>query len=330
MAVPALRAMLITAGFGTRLSPLTELLPKPAVPIANRPTAWFALDHLRRAGVRDFVLNTHHLAAELERELRRVAPPDVSLRFVHEPEILGTGGGVRNAWRPAGEESFVIMNGKLVYGPDLAAALAQHRASGALATMIVKEVSPQDPIGVIGVDGAGWVRRLPGFSGHDGGALRPCMYTGVSILDARVHDLLPENGCLIRDGYARWLEDGERIAAYVDSASFRDVGMSHAHYLEANLALASGRARWPGIAASADAVVLDPSANLGSEVRLRECVIGAGAELAAGVTLERCVVWPNTRVTAPHADAILLPEGRVVQVAQIADEHQRRRAAASV
>src|SRR5262245_66517294 len=90
-------AMLITAGYGTRLSPLTDLLPKPAVPVANRPLAWFALDHLYRAGVRSLTLNTHHLAAELEREINAWAPPDLALRYVFEPEILGTGGGIRNA-----------------------------------------------------------------------------------------------------------------------------------------------------------------------------------------------------------------------------------------
>ncbi|MET0390420.1 MAG: sugar phosphate nucleotidyltransferase, partial [Polyangiales bacterium] len=122
MAVDDLRAMLITAGLGTRLSPLTDHLPKPAVPVANRPVAWFALDHVRRVGIRDFVLNTHHLARELQDTLTAVAPPDVQLRFVHEPQILGTGGGVRNAWQPRGDEIFVVMNGKYVFAPDMAAA----------------------------------------------------------------------------------------------------------------------------------------------------------------------------------------------------------------
>ena len=74
MAVSHLRAMLITAGFGTRLAPLTDLLPKPAVPIANRPAAWFSLDHLARAGITDVVLNAHHLAQPLEAALRAAAP----------------------------------------------------------------------------------------------------------------------------------------------------------------------------------------------------------------------------------------------------------------
>jgi mannose-1-phosphate guanylyltransferase len=142
-----MRAMLVTAGFGTRLLPLTELLPKPAVPVCNRPIAWYALDHLRRSGVREFVANTHHLPNELERELGAVTPGDVQLRFVHEPEILGTGGGVRNAWRPIDGETFLVMNGKYVFAPDIAGALRVHRDSGALATMILKPAVVGDPLG---------------------------------------------------------------------------------------------------------------------------------------------------------------------------------------
>src|ERR1700759_4919134 len=150
--------MLVTAGFGTRLSPLTDVLPKPAVPVANRPLAWFALDHLRRFGVRDFVLNTHHLARELESALRAVAPGDVQLSFVHEPEILGTGGGIRNAWQPIDGETFLVMNGKFLVPPAVAAAFALHRASGAIATMILQPRPAHDRLAAIeyGPDGRIW------------------------------------------------------------------------------------------------------------------------------------------------------------------------------
>src|SRR5436190_20338773 len=107
--------MLVAAGFGTRLEPLTRELPKPALPLGNRPVAWFALDHLRRCGARDVVVNTHHLAERLREQLEPCCPADVALRFVHEPMILGTGGGVRNAWQPAAGEDFVVFNAKLLF-----------------------------------------------------------------------------------------------------------------------------------------------------------------------------------------------------------------------
>lgn len=307
------RAMLVTAGFGTRLAPLTDLLPKPAVPVGNRPTAFYALDHLARAGIREVVLNTHHLARELESELRASAPSTLQLSFVHEPEILGTGGGVKNAWQPQPDETFVVMNGKLLFAPDLAAAAAQHAASGAFATMIVKWVEPTDPTGVVLVDQDMRVRALPGLAAVPQGALRHCMYTGVSLLSAAAHRELPARGCLIRDGYARWIERGAHVLAYADAASFRDVGMSLKHYLEANIALASGQLRWPGIEPAPGIGLCDASARLAADVRIEHCVVGARAVLAAGTQLGRCVVWPGAAVSGVHQDAVFLPNGSLVR-----------------
>lgn len=306
------RAMLVTAGFGTRLAPLTDLLPKPAVPIGNRPVAWYGLDVLARAGIREVVLNTHHLARELEREVRACAPSELDLRFVHEPQILGTGGGVKNAWSPEPDEIFVVMNGKLLFAPDLAGAAALHAASGAFATMIVKWVAEGDPTAVVHVDEALHVRSLPGSQSAPSVPLRRCMYTGVSLLSAAAHRELPDDGCLIRDGYARWIERGARVLAYVDVAEFRDVGMSRAHYLEANVALASRKAHWPGIEPAETIGLCDASANVDPSARIEHCAIGARAQIAPGSELARCVVWPDARVSGVHQDAVFLPDGRVV------------------
>lgn len=315
--LPQLRAMLVTAGFGTRLAPLTDLLPKPAVPVGNRPVAFYGLDLLARAGIRDVVLNTHHLARELEESLRAVAPAELRLRFVHEPQILGTGGGVRNAWRPrSDDEVFLVMNGKLLFAPDLAAALRLHVERGALATMIVKWVADDDPTAVVSVDPAGQVRALPGYEAAPETAWRRGMYTGVSLLSAQAHAELPAQGCLIRDGYARWIARGARVVAWPDAAEFRDVGMSHRHYLDANLDLATGRLRWPGIVAVAERGLCEPSARVAPTAQLRSCIVGACAQIAADSQLERCVVWPHARVSGLHRDTILLPDGRSVVVAR--------------
>jgi NDP-sugar pyrophosphorylase family protein len=305
--------MLVTAGFGTRLAPLTDLLPKPAVPVANRPAAWFAIDHLYRAGIRDFVLNTHHLAAELERSIRAAAPSGVNLSFVHEPEILGTGGGVQHAWQPIDGETFLVMNGKYVFAPDIAAALRVHRETQALATMIVKSVAPGDPLGAVEIDADGRVRRLRG-EGHANGPLSPTLWTGISLLEARAHRDLPERGCMIQDAYQHWLARGERVMAVVDAASFRDVGMSHWHYWEANMALLNGTQAWPGIAPDAAANLIAATAHVPGTARVRECAIGAGASVADGLTLERSVIWPQTRVTQDLTNAIALPTGEILAI----------------
>jgi NDP-sugar pyrophosphorylase family protein len=306
-----MRAMLVTAGFGKRLAPLTDLLPKPAVPVCNRPIAWYAIDHLRRCGVRELVLNTHHLAGVLESAIRAAAPSDVSLSFVHEPEILGTAGGVRNAWQPIDGETFLVMNGKYVFAPDILEALRVHRSSGAIATMILKPTVPGDPLGQIEIDAESRVRRISGHGSAQPQAT-PHIYTGVSLFDARAHRDLPERGCLIRDVYWHWLDRGERVLAWVDTSSFRDVGRSHWHYWEANQALLTGLEHWPGIEPDGEGVLLGADAVIGAGAQLRASVIGPGAQISAGVTLERCVVWPGAHVEVDQADAIILPNGSVV------------------
>jgi len=310
------RAMLVTAGFGTRLAPLTDLLPKPAVPVGNRPTAWYGLDVLARAGIRDVVLNTHHLARQLEQAVREHAPSTLELRFVHEAQILGTGGGVKNAWSPEPDETFVVMNGKLVFAPDLAAAAAVHAAHDAFATMIVKWVPEGDPTAVVQVDDELFVRSLPGCSVVPSVPVRRCMYTGVSLLSAAAWRELPDNGCLIRDGYARWIERGARVLAYVEPSEFRDVGMSHAHYLEANVALASGQVRWPGVEPVAGIGLCEASASVDPGAQLEHCAVGARAQVAPGSELTRCVVWAGASASGKHSDAVFLPDGRVVRVSR--------------
>jgi NDP-sugar pyrophosphorylase family protein len=305
--------MLVTAGFGTRLAPLTDLLPKPAVPVANRPAAWFALDHLQRAGIRDFVLNTHHLAAELESSVRAAAPSGVQLSFVHEPEILGTGGGVRNAWQPIEGETFLVMNGKYVFAPDIAAALRVHRESQALATMIVKSVAPGDPLGAVEFDADGRVRRLRG-QGTANGPLSPALWTGISLLEARAHRDLPERGCMIQDAYQHWLTRGERVMAVVDQARFRDVGMSLWHYWEANMALLTGTQPWPNIHPDAQANLIADTATVAADATVHQSAIGAGATIANGLQIDSSIIWPGTRVTQNLANAIALPTGQILTI----------------
>jgi mannose-1-phosphate guanylyltransferase len=307
--------MLVTAGFGTRLAPLTDLLPKPAVPVANRPVAWFALDHLQRAGIQDFVFNTHHLAPELESSIRAAAPSGVRLSFVHEPEILGTGGGVRNAWHPIVGETFLVMNGKYVFAPDIAAALRVHRDTQALATMIVKSVGPGDPLGAVEFDADGRVRRLR-REGPANGPLSPALWTGISLLEARAHRDLPERGCMIQDAYRHWLARGERVMAVVDQAPFRDVGMSHWHYWEANMALLHGTQPWPSITPDAQANLIAETATLGAGAQVRESTVGAGASIANGVLVERSIIWPGTRVERHLSRAVALPTGQIVTIGE--------------
>jgi NDP-sugar pyrophosphorylase family protein len=311
------RAMLVTAGYGTRLAPLTDLLPKPAVPVVNRPLAWFALDHLYRHGLRELSLNTHHLAAKLEHAIERWAPNDLHLRFVFEPEILGTGGGIRNTWgRPEPGETFLAMNGKYVFAPDLRAALRAHRERNAIATMVLTHAPGVRGFGDVEIDGEGWVRcfRRKQPRAAEQSDLRPMFYTGLALYSDRAFRDLPQSGDLIAGAYEGWVERGEPVFGHVDPGVCRDAGMSLWHYWEANEALLNNKVHWPGVVPSAKHAVCDPEAELGAGAQIVRSAIGRDAVVAPGVRITDSVIWPGAHVTDDVTRSIVLPDGRKLAI----------------
>jgi mannose-1-phosphate guanylyltransferase len=306
--------MLVAAGLGTRLDPLTRELPKAALPLANRPVAWFACDHLARSGIRDAVVNTHHLAERLRAQLEQHCPPGLSLRFVHEPRILGTGGGVRNAWQPADGEDLLVMNAKLVFAPCVARALQMHRESRAIATMVLRERPAGSGFAPVEVDGDGRVRRIRGGPGSPQPGLTPRIYTGVQLLSARAWRDLPADGDIIEHAYLAWLARGETVASVTEPAPWIDVGVTPRHYLEANLRLANGQVVWPGITPSPRGLMLAPGTRLGAGCDLQQVVLGEGAEAAPGAVLTRVVGWPGAHLKGHLEDTVVTTEGKIVRV----------------
>lgn len=289
------QAMLVAAGYGSRLAPLTDELPKPAVPVANRPLASFALLHLHREGIRDFVVNTHHLAERLQQALQPWVPDDGALRFSPEPRILGTGGGLRQAWGPTSGEPMLAFNAKLLFEPDLQRLAAVHAARRALATLVLRPMPPGAGFGGVDVDAEGRVVAILA-SGPPAPDTRRRMFTGVHLLGPRAHGLLPREGCVMRQGYIDWLRRGETIWSVLDRAPWTDLGQSPGHYGEGNLALLDGRHRFEGITPDAGGVLVGQGADVGEACRLRRTAVGAGARVAPGIELTDCVVWPGARV----------------------------------
>lgn len=300
-----MRAMILGAGLGTRLRPLTDRLAKPAVPFFDRPLAGHVLRQLIDVGVTDVVVNVHHLPETLEAALRPLVPAHVKLEVVHEPVLLGTGGGVRNALMrqsarlgpPSPDEPIVLANGDVAFWPDLRAAIDRHRSADAVATLVVRRHQAAEKMGAVHVTPDGSVARILGARDA---VTEPFQFTGVHVLRGDAIETLPEEGCIVRRGYIPWLAAGQRIAAHVETAPFRDCG-TVAEYLAAHRDVLARRVPLPveiehGSFVAADATI---------EGTIDASVIGAGAHVAPGVILERCVVWPGTRVTASAVDAVL-------------------------
>jgi NDP-sugar pyrophosphorylase family protein len=319
-------AMLLSAGFGTRLRGLSEERPKPMLPVCDAPLVRWAASLCLRAGLRELAVNLHHKGEQLRAELGDGSRLGAGVRvhYSPEPEILGTGGGVRAMARLRPRGTCVAVNAKIVTDLDLGPVLEAHRRSGALATMVLKPDPQAERWGAVGVDEAGNLTRLLALRRPGRGASRDCIFTGIQILEPELVEAIPDGPCcIIRTAYTALFERGAPLAGYVHEGYFHEHS-TPARYLEGNLNLLRGLAApasAPGPLRGIDAEArVEEGARIEAPVRIAagarigagacvgpEVVVGAGAQVAAGVELSRAVVWPGARVAASVASAIITP-----------------------
>jgi NDP-sugar pyrophosphorylase family protein len=327
-------AMLLSAGLGTRLRELSEERPKPMLPVCDRPLVRWAAAMCLRAGVRELRVNLHHLGAQISAELGDGSGlgPGVRVTYSPEPEILGTGGGVKAMAALGPRATALALNAKIVCDVELEAVLAFHRSRGALATLVLRPDPEAERWGAVGVDAEGGLTRLLELRrpGRDPG--RDCMFTGIQVLEPELVDAIPDGPCcIVRTAYRELFRRGAPLAGYVHEGYFQEHSTPE-RYLAGNLALLAGEARPP--AAPGPLSGVDPSATIEAGARIEPpvligerarvgagarvgpaVVLGAGASVAAGVTLAASVVWPGAQVREPAARAIVTPR-RVLSVGE--------------
>lgn len=221
-----MKAMILAAGLGTRLRPLTNKWPKPALPLLGQPLFRYNLAVLRNAGVTSVGINTHHLPhvmrACAEAETKRLG---MSLEVVHEPEIQGTGGGIRGLRRFLQDDAFVVFNGDILFALDLKAAVAAHHASKAAATMVLMPMPPNEKYAAVEMDATRTVRRIAGH-GPGGEKLSSWHFTGVHVMSPAVFDFMKASGPedINREVYAKLMAKGLSIHGHVVQTYWSDLG----------------------------------------------------------------------------------------------------------
>ena len=229
-----MRAMILAAGFGTRLRPLTDTMPKALVPVAGRPLIEYGLLFLRSQGITEVVINLHHLGEKI-----RAALGDGSLygmRIFYSPEdfILDTGGGIKNAQSWLEGETFVVVNCDTILDLDLKEALAFHRRNRAVATLVLRPDPNASRYGILETDSAGRIRRFLGQPPEVKATLSPYMFTGFQILDPRIFEFMPEVKpfSTTRDTYPYMMQAGESLYGFVHSGPWMvvddEAGMARA------------------------------------------------------------------------------------------------------
>lgn len=286
-------AMVLCAGLGTRLRPLTDELAKPMVPIGDRPAVAHVVERVRLASPRRLVVNVHHRPEDL-----RAWAVGEGIAVSHEEELLGTAGGLARAAPLLGDGDVLVWNGDILSELDPRALVAAFASDDALATLAVRPRARGEGNVGIGPDGSiVRLRREAVAEEAEGGE-----FLGIHVVGRALRATLPPKGCLVGDVYLPALRAGKRLRAFRSEASFIDVGTIEA-YLAANRAwlIARGLAGW----AAPDATI---------DVAVRDSIVGARARVEA--PLEACVVWPDARVTAVETlrNAVITPRA-IVRVA---------------
>jgi NDP-sugar pyrophosphorylase family protein len=281
--------MIVAAGLGTRLRPLTHHRPKPALPVRGLPLVAYTLALLHSHGIREVVINVHHLPDLLEEAARRHCPPGVSLRFSREERLLDTGGGIRRVAAFLREsDPCLLIGGDMLLDVDVSALVAAHREREAAVTLLLRDDPRTASFGSIGVDASGAVRRIASLLDLSG-ETRAGVYAWANVVSARAFDAMPDREVfgLFTDWIAPMLRAGARdVRGEFIPCRWEPVG-TLPEYLAANLDPPRLRYLDP-----------DPIARAAGVRFENDCVIGAGATLGAGASLRRAVVWDGEHVPA--------------------------------
>ena len=215
------RAMVLAAGYGRRLAPLTDTLPKPLMQVGGRPLLAHVLAMLRAGGIEEVVINLHHLGPRIEEAIGDGRAYGLDVRYSREPVILDTGGGIKQAEPFLAGEPFVVANGDSLLDVALADVLAFHRARGGVATMVVRADPQAASYGLIELDATDRLRRIVGLPDTPIDVpLRPFMFPGLHVFEPEVFAWMDAGGAfsVTRVTYPRLLAAGKPIYGYATSA----------------------------------------------------------------------------------------------------------------
>jgi NDP-sugar pyrophosphorylase family protein len=298
--------MILAAGYGTRLWPLTVDRTKPAIPFLGQPLVGYVAEYLGRYGCREIVVNLHHRPESVRAALGDGSRFGVHLEYVEEETILGTSGAIANARHLLDGETFFAVNGKIVTDIDLTQALETHRRMNALATLVLLPNARRERFSIVETrDGL-----ITGFGGmpaplsakeseqaDDEGV--PLMFTGIQILEPRIFDYIPHGvfSHSVTDVYPQAIAQQERVVAHIATGRWYELS-TIPRYLDISLAVL-GDTR-------------------------RDVFQGADCHVSSGATVRESILWDNVRVEdrarvrrAVLGDGVVIRSGESVENAVV-------------
>ncbi len=295
-----MRAMVLSAGYGTRLWPLTEDRTKPAIPILGKPLVGYVAEYLAGYGFADIVVNLHHRPESVRAALGDGNRFGVKLQYVDEPVILGTSGALDNARELLEQETFVVVNGKIITDIDLSAALETHRRAQALATLVLIPNTLRERFSVVETRNA-LVTSFGGMPVASADEPTPLMFTGIQILEPEIFSYIPRGvfSHSTSDVYPQAIAKGERIAAHVANGRWRELSTLQ-RYLDISLEMLNEREE--RLSAGANCMI-------SGAADVRDAILWDNVVVSAGARLRRVVLADNVHIDSDDVieDAIVVP-----------------------
>ena len=285
------QAFVLGAGLGMRLRPLTEDVPKPLIPIFQKPLITFVLDHLIAAGVRSFIINTHHRPEAFRKFFADESYRGRPIQLVHEPEILGTGGGIKNVESLLRADPFISYSGDLLTDIELAPLLEEHFRSGNDVTIALRETEHGTDVALEGNRVVDMANRYGRGGRYD--------FAGIGIWTRAIFERIPPGHVSYISVLAEWIGQGGRIGGLVlNERQWFNIG-SRKEYLAAHRTILEEHWKpdyvaspdWP-VRVASDAQI-DPSATLSGFYS-----IGAGCQVGADAFLENTILLPGAQIAS--------------------------------
>jgi len=293
-----MKAMILAAGLGTRLEPLTSKRPKPLVPVGNRPIIDRTIFWLKAHGIDEIIVNVHHHRDQIRNYLDGGRPFGVRIHISEEPEILGTGGGIQKTRRFWDRESFVVVNGDILTDIDLGSACQVHQKRGDLVTLILHDFPPFNQVKLNSSNGILEINPVP-----EAGQLA---FTGIHILKPEVLDHIPVDrfSCIL-ECYRALIGAGHPLRGHiVQNHYWRDAGTIES-YVEANRETLNGAP-----------FLLGTNCRVHDHARLKDwAVLGDGICVEKGAEVSRSILWGNVTVKEDVRviDSIVATSGDVTE-----------------
>ena len=300
-----MKAMILAAGFGKRLKPLTNDLPKPMFPVLNRPILEHTLHFLSSQGIKEIAINLHHQPKRIIDYFGNGKNFKVKLHFSKEESILGTAGGIKKLELFFKDETFLVINSDILADVNLKDVLKFHQEKKSKLTMVVRQDSNTEKYDSIQRVEEGRIVQFLGHSIKSSAPITKVMFTGIQIMEPDIFSRIPENQFYgtTEDVFPKMVQDGTPVYGFLHKGYWIDMGTRETYIqaqkdaMDEKVVLKNSYSRNP------EGPLLVPPVHIGKNCEISQdaqvgpyAVIGDGCRIRPGAIIENSILWPNATI----------------------------------